>query len=302
MVWILLVLFYGLAKGAREVIKKKSLEKNTVLEVLVFYTLLSFIMVLPDAPNAGGITLYEGAWIALKSFFIFLAWILSFQAIRYLPVSYYGILDLSRVVFATLLGVFALGETMGLFQGIGLVLVLIGLVLLKGMKHRKAVLKDAKVKDANIKDTNIKDTGENVEAKYVIMCLLSCVFNAFSGFMDKLLMKELTSSQLQFWYMLFLVAYYLIYVLIKRVKINYRSLLKNYWIYILSILFVLADRALFVANGMEASKVTIMTLIKQSGCLVTIVAGKLVFHEKNIRYKLLCAGVIVAGIVIAVIP
>lgn len=287
MVWIFLVLFYGLAKGAREVIKKKSLEKNTVIEVLLFYTLISFVMVLPDAPNAGGITVTQGAYIALKSFFIFLAWILSFQAIRYLPVSYYGILDLSRVIFATLLGVFALGETMGLYQVTGLILVLTGLLLLKGIKGKK-------------RPSAVNE--ENVEAKYVIMCLLSCIFNAFSGFMDKLLMREVNSSQLQFWYMLFLVLYYFIYAVVKRMKINCRSLLKNYWIYLLSLLFVLADRALFIANGMEESKVTIMTLIKQSGCIVTIVAGKLVFHEKNIRYKLLCAGVIVAGIVIAVIP
>lgn len=287
MVWIFLVLFYGLAKGAREVIKKKSLEKNTVIEVLLFYTLISFVMVLPDAPNAGGITATQGAYIALKSFFIFLAWILSFQAIRYLPVSYYGILDLSRVIFATLLGVFALGETMGLYQVTGLILVLTGLLLLKGIKGKK-------------RPSAVNE--ENVEAKYVIMCLLSCIFNAFSGFMDKLLMREVNSSQLQFWYMLFLVLYYFIYAVVKRMKINCRSLLKNYWIYLLSLLFVLADRALFIANGMEESKVTIMTLIKQSGCIVTIVAGKLVFHEKNIRYKLLCAGVIVAGIVIAVIP
>lgn len=287
MVWIFLVLFYGLAKGAREVIKKKSLEKNTVIEVLLFYTLISFVMVLWDAPNAGGITITQGAYIALKSFFIFLAWILSFQAIRYLPVSYYGILDLSRVIFATLLGVFALGETMGLYQVTGLILVLTGLLLLKGIKGKK-------------RPSAVNE--ENVEAKYVIMCLLSCIFNAFSGFMDKLLMREVNSSQLQFWYMLFLVLYYFIYAFVKRMKINYRSLLKNYWIYLLSLLFVLADRALFIANGMEESKVTIMTLIKQSGCIVTIVAGKVVFHEKNIRYKLLCAGVIVAGIVIAVIP
>ena len=46
---------------------------------------------------------------------------------------------------------------------------------------------------------------------------------------------------------------------------------------------------------------TFLTLIKQSGCLVTIIGGKLVFGEKNIRYKLICAAVVVAGIVVAVI-
>ena len=69
----------------------------------------------------------------------------------------------------------------------------------------------------------------------------------------------------------------------------------------MAVMFVVADRSLFLANAMAESKVTVMTLIKQSGCLVTILGGKFVFHEKNIGYKLLCAGVIVAGIVVAVL-
>ncbi|MGN0381246.1 MAG: hypothetical protein ACI4EP_05145, partial [Suilimivivens sp.] len=63
---------------------------------------------------------------------------------------------------------------------------------------------------------------------------------------------------------------------------------------------VAADKALFIANGMEQSRITVMTLLKQSGCIVTILAGKFIFKEKNIGYKLFCAAVIVAGIVIGV--
>ena len=69
----------------------------------------------------------------------------------------------------------------------------------------------------------------------------------------------------------------------------------------LALLFVIADRSLFLANGNPDSKISIMTLIKQSGCIVTILAGKFIFHEKKIGYKLLCAAVIIAGIVIAVL-
>ena len=55
MVWMLLVLLYGLLKGTREIVKKKSLEKSTVIEVLFFYTLFSFLILLPDGRNAGGV-------------------------------------------------------------------------------------------------------------------------------------------------------------------------------------------------------------------------------------------------------
>jgi multidrug transporter EmrE-like cation transporter len=44
-----------------------------------------------------------------------------------------------------------------------------------------------------------------------------------------------------------------------------------------------------------------MTLIKQSCCFVTILAGKFIFHEKKILHKFLCACVIVAGIIVSVV-
>lgn len=281
--WMLLVLLYGVLKGVREVVKKKALTKNTVMEVLFFYTLLAFLFVVPDAKNAMGMEPKFYFYVALKSFVIFLAWIFSFKAIDKMPISIYGILDLSRVLFAMLLGVFVLKEVLGLYQITGLALVSAGLILLK---FRPRSTKNGQK--------------ENVQVIYVLSAFASCILNAVSGLMDKLLMRDISSSQLQFWYMLFLVSYYGIYLVVTRTTIR-KSVLKNGWIWLLSLLFVIADRALFIANGMEGSRVTVMTLIKQSGCVVTILAGKFIFKEKNIGYKLFCAAVIVAGIVISVL-
>ena len=50
--WMALVLLYGLFKGVREIVKKKSLQYSSVMEVLFFYTLFAFIMVLPSAGQA----------------------------------------------------------------------------------------------------------------------------------------------------------------------------------------------------------------------------------------------------------
>lgn len=284
--WMWLVLLYGVFKGLREIVKKKALEKNSTIEVLFLYTLIAFCMVLPDAKNAMGMEPKFYFYVAVKSFLIFLAWMFSFKAIKRMPISLYGVLDLSRVLFATTLGVFVLQEVLGLYQVIGLLFVSAGLLMLK---YRPGLFGGKKAEEA-----------EKIEAKYVVMAFASCLLNALSGLMDKLLMKEMNSSQLQFWYMLFLVLMYLAFILLTRTPVNLRSLLKNYWIWILSLLFVIADRALFIANGMEGSRVTVMTLIKQSGCIVTILAGRFIFHEKNTGYKFVCAAIIIAGIVLGV--
>ena len=41
--WMLFVLNYGVLKGTREIVKKKSLQRSSVMEVLFFYTLFAFL-------------------------------------------------------------------------------------------------------------------------------------------------------------------------------------------------------------------------------------------------------------------
>ncbi len=280
--WMLLVLVYGLLKGTREIVKKKSLQHSSVMEVLFFYTLFAFLLVVPDAKRAMGVPADKMLWIFVKSLIIFAAWILSFKAIKKMPISLYGVLDLSRVLFATLLGSIVLHEVMSTAQIVGLILVAAGLLLLKFHKRNP-------------------QGEEKVEVHIVIFSLLSCMLNAVSGLLDKILMKDLKTSQLQFWYMLFLVALYGGYLLLSREKIQFAKAATNKWIWLLAFLFVVADRCLFLANASPDSRITVMTLIKQSGCLVTLAAGKWLYHDKNVGHKALCTALVVAGIVVAVL-
>ena len=312
MLWMLLTLFYGVVKGLREIVKKKSLEKSTVMEVLFFYTLIGFVILLPDVGEVSFIEPRLLLLVAVKSFVIFIAWICGFKAIREIPVSLYGLLDLSRVLFATLLGVVFIKEVLRPTQMAGLILVAAGLMALRfeGRFRAKSSgnAEAAASQDLPEEKTCTKAEDAGIEKKpasrmwlFVVLSFLSAFLNAVSGTMDKVLTKEISPADLQFWYMLFLVLFYALYIIISRTHMDWKKTLKNHWIWILSILFILADRALFMANQIPDSKVTVMTLIKQAGCIVTILGGRLVFKEKGMLYKLLCASVIIAGIVIGVI-
>lgn len=288
--WIWLVLLYGVLKGAREICKKKALLTCTSTEVLLIYTAISFLLVCPDAKNAMGMEPVFYIFTALKAFVIFLAWILSFKAIKSLPLSFYGVLDLSRVLFATLLGLVVLNEKMTVFNIAGLILVSLGLLMLK-------------FNPLSLLTKNKSNIGgaEKLPPIAVIAALASCMLNSISGLSDKILTKYITSSQLQFWYMLFLCAFYIIYAFITRAEVDVEKAVKCKWIWILAIMFVIADRSLFIANSMEGSQITVMTLLKQAGVIITILGGKFVFKEKNIGYKLLCAAVMIVGIVLGVL-
>lgn len=294
MSWVILVLIYGIFKGARELTKKKAMSINSVMEVLVVYTLISFVMVIPQAPEAGGLEAKYYFLIALKSFAIFVAWICGFYSLKMLPVSLYGVLDLSRVLFSTFMGVAFLHEVLNGYQIAGLCIVCSGLLLLKFKPHRKSIPQSASIPQPAPKNTNDRISF------FIVLALISCVLNAVSGFMDKVLMREITRPQLQFWYMVFLAGYYLLYILITRTKISF-SVLKNVWVWVMALMFVLGDMALFEANKNPESRITVMTLIKQSGVIVAILGGKIFFKEKNIGYKLFCAAIIIAGILIGLI-
>ena len=281
--WIALVCLYGVIKGMRDVIKKKAMEKSSAVEVLFFYTLFSFVLTVPTAADAFGID-YGYMWlIAVKSLVIFIAWICGFNAIKRLPVGLYGVMDMARVLISTAIGVVILGEAVTVNKTVGMLLVIIGLVLV------------------NLRQG--KGGGERTKGVYIALVAVSCIGNAVSGALDKVLMSgdHMTSGQLQFWYMLFLTVLYFGYILATRTKIDWKNSFKNYWIIILSVLFVIGDRALFIANSDPSSTVVTMTLIKQCSVLVTIIGGRLMFKEKRTLYKIACASVVIAGIVIAVV-
>ncbi|MBQ0051025.1 MAG: EamA family transporter [Treponema sp.] len=291
-----MVLVYGIIKGLREICKKKSLEKNSVTEVLLVYTFLSLIICSPQIPNAMGLSLNQYLWIALKAFVIFIAWIAGFKAIKKLPISLCGVLDLSRVLFASFLGVLILGESITIYKGIGLVFVSGGLLFLKFNPFYK---KNSEIKRGDGSAVIVDQQKKNSNSFFIFLAFLSSILNAVSGLLDKILMKEMNSSQLQFWYTFFLVAYYAIYALARRIKIN-RSVWKNIWVWLLAVGIIAMDKALFIANGFEESQVTIMTMIKQSSVIVSILSGKFMFKEKHILHKSICALIIVAGILIGI--
>ncbi|MBR7020442.1 MAG: EamA family transporter [Lachnospiraceae bacterium] len=310
MVWISCVLLYGVLKGAREIFKKKAMVKSTVIEVLVLYTVLSLVIVIATTAaeiavgDTGareylfGLRAGQYAAIAVKSFVIFVAWICGFRALRRMPVSVYGILDMARVVFSAMLGILVLGERPSVWQCAGIALVCLGLFLLRFVKE-DAAQEDAKEK----KEEQQLPPPRHKTSFYVFLAMVSCFLNAVSGNMDKVLMGEdnLSSGQLQLWYMVFLVVFYVLYVLARKIRLNVRGMLKNPWIWGLSILFVIADRALFIANGYAESRVIVMTVLKQACTIVTILGGWLVFREKKIVQKLLCAAVVITGIVLSVL-
>ena len=290
--WVVLILIYGIFKGLREGLKKKAMETNSVIEVLFFYTLFAFLMTVPMSRNIFSVSLKYHLVLVFKAGIIFVSWLCALNSIKRLPLSVYSVLDMGRIVSSIILGVILLNEKMGIYQIFGIALVLVGITLV------------------NLKSK--KDSGEKVNKTVVLLVATSGILNSVSSIMDKWLLSDspnrfifgsetIETSQLQFWYMLYLLCFYGLYVLIKREKINAVKCIKCPWIWLLSLLFVVADKCLFIANSDPNSTVVVMTLVKQSSVLVTIALGRMMYKENKIFYRICCALLVISGIMISLI-
>ncbi len=280
-IWILYVFIYGLLKGSREGMKKAALKKSSSTEILFFYTLIGLLFAIPFSGTAFSLSPALIFYIFIKAAVVCTAWLFAYAALKNMSVSLYGIMDLSRMVFSTLLGVFVLGESLTVPKIAGMLLVVLGLFL------------------ANLKKDNT--TAKGVTFVVLLSALLNCFFNAISGTMDKVLMQYMDSSQLQFWFMFFMTIIYGVILILRKEKVHISTLKTNFWIPLMSLSLMVGDRMLFEANANPESEVTIMTIIKQSSVLVTVLTGWLVFHEKHILYKFMCTGIVLAGIFIAIL-
>lgn len=190
-------------------------------------------------------------------------------------------IKISRIIFSVLLSCLFLGEKITIVTLIGMSIVICGLILVK-------------------KATN-KEEGKERSVKLIALLLISCFFSSISAIIDKKVLLHITSGQLQFWFLLFLTMYYWIILIIRKEKINFEKIKKNYWIPIAAIALVVGDRFLFIANENVDSKVIIMTMIKRLSVIISIILGKILFKEKDIIKKLLYSILIILGIGIMLI-
>ncbi len=279
--WAVLTFLYAIFTGFFQCSKKKASEKNSILEVLATFTTIAFFIVLFTSKNVFDIELKYIMIIFLKSSIIVVAWLLALYAISRMSISLYSAINLSRIIFSVILSVIFLGERLTATILAGLIIVITGLVLVNLISNQKE--------------------NKEVSFKIILILLFSCLLNSISAVIDKKVLVNITSSQLQFWFLLFLSLIYWWIILLRNKKVDFKSLNKNYWVLVAAISLAVGDKFLFMANEIPESSVTVMTIIKQFSAIELIILGKILFKEKNIIKKLLCSILIIFGIILTIV-
>ena len=277
--WVLLTFVDAILKGLFQTSNKKALEKNSILEILGTFSLLSLILTFIISKDVFKIKIIYLTGIFIKSSVIVLALILNLYSVKHIALSKYGIIYLSRVIFSVLLSTLILKEKLTPSIVLGISIVIFGLYMV---------------------NISTKKEEKTYSFKYEIILLISFFLNSISAIFDKTLSQHVTNSQLQFWYMLFTTLIYWTIIIVKKQKINIATIKKNYWIPIMAITLIIGDKVLFIANAIPESQVSVMTVIKQFATIETILLGKLLYQEKNITKKILWSLLIIVGIILTI--
>lgn len=279
--WVILIFLYAIVIGFYNCAKKKAVSKNSIYEVFAWFSIIAFMATTLISKNVLEIHYIDLLFILLRTLLISASWLMAGYAINRIPISLYAVIMLSKILFSVIFSIIFLGEKITLTVLIGMIIVILGLVLVNNNSDERE--------------------DKEISKKELFILLFSCLLSSIAVILDKKILYNITSGQLQFWFLLFLAIILWIILMVKQKGFKYQIVKNNYWIPVMAISLVIADRLLFMANEIPESMVSVMTILKQFSTIEIIILGKIMFKEKKILRKLLCSTLIIIGIIFTLI-
>ncbi|MEN9580148.1 MAG: hypothetical protein RJA70_3157 [Pseudomonadota bacterium] len=294
MTWLTLTLLSALALGFYDVSKKVAVNDNAVLPVLLLSSMGGLAVLLPVfalqswAPDfavasgfvIGELTPSEHLLVLLKSAIVSLSWILSFFAVKHLPISIAAPVRASSPLFTVLGAVLLFAERPGLQQWAGASVIFASYVALSIAGRAEGVRFERN--------------------RWVLMLFAGTLVGAMSGLYDKVLLQQLRldPTTLQFWFTAYNVLLQGVLVLLfwwpKR-----RELTRLSWrpsVFAVGALLVVADQLYFRALAVTGALVSVVSLTRRANVLISFPLGGLLFGEARLRQKGLIVLVTLLGV------
>lgn len=289
--WLYLAFLSAFFLGCYDISKKISVNGNAVIPVLFLNTLFCTLLLLPflliskfSQETLSGtlffvpdISLKTHGFIFIKSVIVLISWILSYFAVKHLPLTMTGPINATRPVITLVGAMLFFGEQLNLYQWIGVLLTIVSFFLLS----------------MSGKNEGIRFTSN----KWIIFMFLAAFTGAMSGLYDKFLMQRFSSTSVQFWfnfYQCLMMALILLILWYPKRKKNTRFEWK--WsIVLVSVFLTAADFVYFYALSDPEAMISIVSMIRRSSVLVSFAGGVLFLHEKNLKAKALDLLLIIIG-------
>lgn len=296
--WVVYTLVSASLLGLYDVFKKKSLQGNAVIPVLLINTVICTLFFLPSIVGSltgmispdGSLYIPDGGWhehelVIIKAFVVLSSWICGYFAIKKLPLTIVGPVNATRPVMTLVGAMLIFGERLNLLQWAGVCMAIFSFWMLSRSGKKEGI-----------------DFKSNV---WVLLLVAAAVLGACSGLYDKYLMASsgagLDRLFVQGWYNLYQAVIMGIIMLLVWLPERKRALDRavpgtgpdyvpfvwKWTIPFISLALTAADLAYLYALTMPGAMISVVSMIRRSSVLVSFVFGAVVFHEKNLRSKAL---------------
>ena len=296
--WVVYALVSASLLGLYDVFKKKSLQGNAVIPVLLINTVICTLFFLPSIVGSltgmispdSSLYIPDGGWrehklVIIKAFVVLSSWICGYFAIKKLPLTIVGPVNATRPVMTLVGAMLIFGERLNLLQWSGVCMAIFSFWMLSRSGKKEGI-----------------DFKSNV---WVLLLVAAAVLGACSGLYDKYLMASsgagLDRLFVQGWYNLYQAVIMGIIMLLVWLPERKRALAQavpgsgpdyvpfvwKWTIPFISLALTAADLAYLYALTMPGAMISVVSMIRRSSVLVSFIFGAVVFHEKNLRSKAL---------------
>ena len=289
--WLGFALFSALFLGLYDVAKKQSLKENAVIPVLWFNTLFCSLLMLPFTLLSWKTGVLDGSifyvptagWelhrlLMLKAFIVLGSWIFGYFGMKHLPITLFGPINATRPIIVLLGGLLLFGERLNLYQWIGVIIAVISFYLLSLSGKKEGI-----------------SFSHN---KWVFCVIMATLLGAVSALFDKYLLGRFNNMFVQAWsnfYQLALMTV-ILFTLWWPTRKRTTPFQWKWPIIFIAVFLTLADYAYFVSLASSASMVSIVSMIRRSSVIVSFLCGALLFHEKNLKSKVIDLLLVLLGL------
>lgn len=301
--WLLLAFLSAALLGFYDTFKKKALQGNSVIAVLFLNTLFSSLIFLPfiglsyfthvlDGSifhvAAGGWAVHK--YILLKSVIVLTSWTLGYFGMKQVPLTIYGPINATRPVMVLVGALLVFGERLNAWQWLGVLLAVASFFMLSRSSKKEGI-----------------DFRHN---KWILCIVLAAVVGAVSGLYDKYLMASpvnggvgLDKMMVQSWYnfyQMIMMGIILVIALWQPFSRKKKSADKLHWdwsIIFISVFLSAADFVYFYALSLDGAMISIVSMIRRSSVIVSFLFGAWIFHEKNLKSKVIDLILVLLGMI-----
>jgi len=291
---LLLAFISAILLGFYDFWKKLSLNKNTVIPVLLISSLSSaiFFVILVNVLSIKfqffqiklfNITTKMHLLFAIKSIIVGISWILAYFAVKNLPLTIASPIRASGPVWTLFGAIIFFGERMSFMQWLGIIITIIFYYLFGFIGEKEGL--------------SFKNN------KWIFYMTISTIIGSISSLYDKFLVNHYNKIIMQMWYHFYMVIFIGCVLLFtwKNYKATYKTLQWRWSIPLIGITLSLSDLLYFLSLSYPDALISTITTIRRGSVIVSFGLGAMFLNEKNLKYKAITLIGILTGIFIIIL-